>query len=590
MPPTPTVTPLATPHATPPATPPADATTAPATTRGSGGAAAPPPASGNGHRSLPLTVLQSLQSTRLGRETLGAATEELRAIGRSRTWAADARAAVVTFLVALPLCLGIAIASGASPMTGILTAAIGGLLVGLLSESPFMVTAPAAGIVALTVNAVATLGSYRGMLASLVVAGGIQLLLGIVGAGTLSYLVPMAVIKGMLAAIGIILVLKQIPHALGYSVDFPGDESFRQLNNENTFSTLVNALERVHPGATTITTVSLVLLILWSRTTHLRRWVPGPLVAVALAVALNAVFGWWRPGWQLAGDQLVRLPAAGSWTELAAVFQAPDWTVLARPEAWRVAVTLGIVASLEALLCLSATSRIDPYRREPSSNRELVAQGIGNAVSGLVGGLPMSGVVVRSAANVDAGAQSKLAVMMHALLLLVAVLAVPMLLNLIPIASLAAILLYTGWKLAHPSFLQHAWRQGWRRFTPFLATVLGILVTDLLVGIVVGLVVGFAFVVLDFQRSPGYAVVSPKGAVLTRLRLNDAVTFLHKATLAATLEALPPGSRIELDGRFCRHIDNDVLELIHEFKDTARSRGIDYRLVGIPEALTMPSH
>jgi len=452
-----------------------------------------------------------------------------------------------------------------------------------------MVTAPAAGIVSVTLGAVATLGSYRGMLAALVVAGGLQLLLGIVGAGTLSYLVPLAVIKGMLAAIGLILILKQIPHALGYSVDFLGDESFRQLNDENTFTTLISALERVHPGATVITALSLLVLIGWSITTRLRRWIPGPLVVVVLSIALNAVFGAWRPTWQLTGSQLVTLPAFGAWSGLLAVVQAPDWSVLARGDAWRVAISLGVVASLESLLCLSGTSRIDPYRREPSANRELLAQGVGNAVSGLVGGLPLSGVVVRSAVNVSAGAQSKAAVMMHAVLLLLAVLAAPALINLIPISALAAILLYTGWKLVHPSFLQHAWKQGWRRFTPFLVTMLAILLTDLLVGIAIGLIVGFAFVLIDHQRARGYTVVSPKGAVLTRLRLNDPVTFLHKATLAATLEALPEGSRIELDGRFSRHIDPDVLELIHEFKETARSRRIDYRLVGIPDASIMPS-
>jgi SulP family sulfate permease len=553
---------------------------------------APSPPRGDAGRAerLSRALLVELPATRLGRETLGAATEELRQIGRSPTWAADARAAVVTFLIALPLCLGVAIASGVPPMTGILTGVIGGLLVGLLSQSSLMITAPAAGFVVITVNAIATLGSYRALLASLVVAGGIQMVLGIVGAGTLSYMVPLAVIKGMLAAIGIILVLKQIPHALGYSVDFLGDESFRQLNNETTFSTLATALERVHPGAATITTISLIILIIWARTTVVRRWVPGPLVVVVLAIALNSVLGSWRPGWQLAGTQLVSLPAFGAWAELGRVVQTPDWSVLARGDAWRVALTLGVVASLESLLCLSATNRIDPLRREPSTNRELLAQGVGNAVSGLVGGLPMSGVVVRTAANVDAGAQSKLAAILQALLLLVAVLAAPALLNLIPIPALAAILLYTGWKLAHPSLLQHTWRQGWRRFTPFLVTTVAILVTDLLTGIGIGLIVGFGFVLIDHQRSPGYSVVSPKGAVLTRLRFNDTVTFLHKASLAAKLESMEPGSRIELDGRFSHHIDHDVLELIHEFKDTARGRGIDYRLVGIPDATIMPSH
>lgn len=574
---------------TTPSSPPAFPAEAPG---GSAPPREPSPASAGAESPTPLSLalLSELQVSSLGRRPVDAARDGTRGIRQLADWGADARAAVVTFLIALPLCLGIAIASGAPPMTGVLSGLIGGLLVGALSQSPFMVTAPAAGIVAMTVTAATTLGSYRAMLATVVVAGGFQIVLGIVGAGTLSYMVPLAVIKGMLAAIGLILILKQIPHALGYSVDFVGDESFRQLNNETTFTTLINALERVHPGATAITAVSLLVLILWSTTSRLRRWVPGPLVVVVLAVAMNLLFASWRPAWQLTGPQLVSLPSFGAWSELANVMQMPDWSVLARPDAWRLALALSVVASLESLLCLSATSRIDPYRREPSANRELLAQGVGNTVAGLIGGLPMSGVVIRSAANVDAGAQSKAAVMMHAVLLLVAVLAAPALLNLIPISALAAILLYTGWKLVHPSFLQHAWRQGWRRFTPFLLTMVAILMTDLLVGIGIGIIVGFAFVLLEHQQSPGYSVVSPKGAVLMRLRLNDPVTFLHKASLAATLEALPPSSRIELDGRFTHHIDPDVLELIHEFKETAQSRSIDYRLVGIPDASIMPSH
>lgn len=547
-------------------------------------------AAGSARPSTIKTLTDRLQLDRMGRQTLLAATQELSALRTSHTWAADLRAAVVTSLVAFPLCIGIAITSGAPPLTGIVTGIIGGILVGLISQSPFMVTGPAAGLTAITISGVAALGSYRGFLAALVVAGAMQVALSVAGAGVLSYVVPLSVIKGMLAAVGVILILKQIPHAVGYSVDFVGDESFRQLNNENTFSGVISALERVHPGAATLTALSLILLIAWSRTTHARRWVPGPLLIVVIGVALNAVFAAWRPTWALAGAQLVSLPVLTSWSDVGRVLQGPEWSVLAHAEAWRVGLTIGLVASLESLLSLSATSRIDPYRREPSTNRELLAQGIGNTVSGLIGGLPMSGVVVRSAVNVDAGAKTKAAVMMHALLLLLAVALIPFVLNAIPLAALAAILLYTGYRLAHPSLLQHVWRQGWRQFTPFLVTAVAILVTDLLTGLIAGLAVGFLFVLLEHQRSVGYTVVSPHGAVLTRLRFNDTVSFLHKASLAEKLEGLPPGSRIELDGRHAKHLDHDVLELIHEFKETAKSRNIDYRLVGIPESTIMPSH
>lgn len=535
-----------------------------------------------------LPVMSRLQLRGLGRDALTAATAEMQAIKSANAWAADVRAALVTFLVALPLSIGIALASGMPAMTGVLTGVIGGLLVGALSQTSFMVTGPAAGLAALTVTATATLGSYRGVLAALVMAGVLQIVLGLVGAGVLSFMVPLSVIKGMLMAIGVILVLKQIPHALGYNADFQGDEAFRQLNDENTFSTLATAMERVHPGAATLTAVSLILLIVWSKTPA-RRWLPGPLLIVVLSVLLNAVMGATRPAWHLTGEQLVTLPPVGSWGELGAVFLTPDWQVLARPEAWRIALTLGLVASLESLLCLSAMNRIDPIHREPSTNRELLAQGVGNAVSGLVGGLPMSGVVVRSAVNAEAGAQTKAAVILHALLFVVTVLLLPGLLNQIPIAALAGILIYTGYRLAHPSLLQHAWRQGWRQFLPFLVTVVAILVTELLTGIAAGLVVGFVCVLLEHQRSTGFSVVSPPGAVLTRLRLNDRVSFLHKASLAQRLEKMPAGSRIELDGRNGQHIDHDVLELIHEFTATARSRSIDYRLVGIPDSTTMPA-
>lgn len=526
----------------------------------------------------------------VGRDALATASHELAALRTSLTWAADARAAMVTVLVAFPLCVGIAVMSGAPPLTGVITGVIGGLLVGAISQSPLMVTGPAAGLAAITISGTAVLGSYRGFLAALVVGGAMQVVLSIVGAGVLGYVVPLSVIKGMLAAIGVILVLKQIPHAVGYSVDFEGDEAFRQLNNENTFTSVVTALERMHPGAVSVTVISLLLLVGWSRTTTARRWVPGPLLIVIVGIGLNVLFGAWRPSWALTGGQLVQLPELTSGAALGAVLQLPDWSVLLRGEAWRIGLTLGLVASLESLLALSATSRIDPYRREPSTNRELFAQGIGNAVSGLVGGLPLSGVVVRSAVNVDAGARTKAAVMMHAILLLLAVALIPFVLNAIPLAVLAAILLYTGYRLAHPTLVAHVWRQGWRQFTPFLVTALAILFTDLLTGMVTGLAVGFLFVFIEHQRSAGFSVVSPHGAVLTRLRFNDTVSFLHKASLAETLEALPPGSRIELDGRYARHLDHDVLELIHEFRETATSRKIDYRLVGIPDSTIMPSH
>lgn len=507
------------------------------------------------------------------------------------TWRADLPASIVVFLVAVPLCLGIALASGAPLFSGIISGIIGGLVVGAVSQSQLMVSGPAAGLTAIVVGAIATLGSFRAFLVSVVLAGAIQVVLGLLGAGVIGYIFPMAVIKGMLAAIGIILILKQIPHALGYGADFQGDEAFRQANSETTFSSIGTAIERIHPGALTLSLVGLLLLVIWDKTRLKKiKLLPGPLAVVVLGTALNAIFGVTLPALHLTGDHLVTLPVARSLGEFAALFVFPDWSSISRPDVWRFALTIGVVASLESLLSLSATNRIDPYRREPSTNRELVAQGIGNSLSGLVGGLPVTGVIVRSAANVDAGARTKWSAILHGALLLLAAATIPMVLNMVPIAPLAAILLYTGFKLAHPRLLRHAWSQGTYQLIPFVITLGAILLTDLLVGIGVGLAIGLFFVLIEHLRTPCFTVVSPKGSVLMRLRLNENVTFLNKASLATTLEALPPGTRVEVDGRNCTRIDHDVLELIHEFGETARLRHIDLRLVGIPEQSIMPAH
>ena len=507
------------------------------------------------------------------------------------SWRADVPASIVVFLIAVPLCLGIALASGAPLFAGIISGIVGGLVVGAISQSQLMVSGPAAGLTAIVVSAIATLGSFRAFLVSVVLAGVLQVVLGLIGAGVIGYVFPMAVIKGMLAAIGIILILKQIPHAVGYDADFPGDEAFRQANAENTFSSLWSAIERIHPGALALSLLSLVLLLVWDSTGLKKlKLLPGPLVVVLIGTALNSYFGAASSAMHLSGDHLVTLPVARSLEEFAGLFVFPDWSAITTPEVWRIAVTIGVVASLESLLSLSATNRIDPYRREPSTNRELVAQGVGNTLSGLVGGLPVTGVIVRSAANVDAGARTKWSAILHGALLLAAAATIPAVLNLVPIAPLAAILLYTGFKLAHPRLLKHAWSQGVYQFTPFVLTVVAILLTDLLVGIGIGLAIGLLFVLLDHLRAPCFTVVSPPGSVLTRLRLNENVTFLNKASLATYLEAMPPRSRIEIDGRACKRIDHDVVELIHEFGETTRLRHIDLRLVGIPRQSIMPAH
>jgi MFS superfamily sulfate permease-like transporter len=454
-----------------------------------------------------------------------------------------------------------------------------------------MVSGPAAGLTAIVVTALATLGSYRAFLAAVVLAGVVQLLLAVLRAGIIGYYFPSSVIRGMLAAIGLTLVLKQIPHAIGYDADYEGDEAFAQLTGENTFSAIGHALSRIEPAAVVLSLVALAMLVLWDKTRLKRiKLLPGPLAVVLAGIVGQWVLPMLHPALQLAPEHLVGLPTPGSFGEVLGLLSFPDWSALARLDTWRVALTLGIVASLETLLSLEATDRMDPFKREAPTDRELAAQGIGNIVAGLVGGLPVTGVIVRSAANVDAGAQTKLSAIIHGVLLLLAVLTIPLLLNRIPLASLAAILIYTGFKLSHPRLLRHAWAQGRTQWAPFVVTVVAILLSDLLIGITIGLVIGFVFILFDQLRYPCYTVVSPQGSVLTRLKLQEQVSFLHKATLARVLDELPPESRIEIDGTACQHIDHDVLEFISDFRQTARLKRIDFRTVGIALPPVSPSH
>ncbi len=504
-------------------------------------------------------------------------------IPQAPQWRHDAPASVVVFLVALPLCLGVALASGAPLFAGIIAGVVGGLVVAPLSGSALMVSGPAAGLTAIVLAAITQLGDYRAFLAAVVVGGAVQLVLAALRAGIIGYYFPSAVIKGMLAAIGLVLILKQLPHAVGYDADAMGDETFRQSNTENTFSGITHALDAIEPGAVVIALLSLVMLFGWAHTPLARlKLLPAPLGVVVLGVGLNALYAAFVPSWTLAPTHLVALPVPEGAAGYLAQFSSPAWASLLDPAVWRIGITLGIVASLETLLSLEATDKMDPLKREAPPNRELFAQGVGNTLSGLIGGLPLTGVIVRSAANVSAGARTRWSAILHGGLLVVAVVLMPRLLNLIPLAALAAILLYTGWKLAHPSILKGMIRLGRSQWVPYVVTVAAILFTDLLVGIAVGMTVGLFIILRDTLRNPPYTLVSPKGAVLTRWQLHDHVNFLNKAALLDALESLTPGSRLEVDGRNIRRIDPDALEVLHEFGETAAERGIDYRLVGIP--------
>ncbi len=502
-------------------------------------------------------------------------------------WRADFPASIVVFLVALPLCLGIALASGAPLFAGIIAGVIGGLVVAPISGSALMVSGPAAGLTAIVLAAITQLGDYRAFLVAVVLGGVLQVVLATARAGIIGYYFPSSVIKGMLSAIGIVLILKQFPHAVGYDADAMGNESFRQTTEGTTFSALGDALATLQHGAVVVSMLALVILFSWSKTPLAKvKLLPAPLVAVLLGLGLNALFAIAAPGLVIEASHLVALPVPTSGAEWAAQFTTPLWSAISNPAVWRIGVTLGIVASLETLLSLEATDKMDPYKREAPPNRELVAQGVGNIASGVLGGLPLTGVIVRSAANVGAGARTRWSAILHSVLLTLAVVSIPALLNRIPLAALAAILLHTGWKLAHPQIGRALWRQGASQFIPYVTTIVVVLVTDLLVGIAVGMTVGVFFLLKDMLQSPPYTEVSPKGAVLRRLELHPYVNFLNKGALLSALEGMPDGSRLELDGRQIRRIDPDVLEVIHNFRETAALRGIDYRLVSVPETST----
>lgn len=499
------------------------------------------------------------------------------------SWKRDLPASLVVFLVAVPLCLGIALASGAPLFSGIIAGIIGGLVVGLISDSELMVSGPAAGLTAIVLAAISQLGGFDAFLAAVVIAGAMQIAFGLLRAGVIGHYFPTAVVKGMLSAIGLILVLKQIPHAVGYDADAMGDDAFLQSNHETTFSALTEAFTHVQWGAAVVAAICLPLLFVWGKGPLKRlQHFPAPLAVVLLGVALNWLFGFVAPELVIDPSHLVQVPVPDSLGAFFGQFTFPDWSALLRPAVWQVALTLAVVASLESLLSLQATDEMDPWHREADTDRELLAQGTGNLLAGLVGGLPITGVIVRSATNISAGAQTRWSGILHGVWLLIAALAIPRLLNLIPLAALAAVLIHVGYKLANPVLFKAALRRGRTYAFSFYFTVVVILATDLLRGILVGLAVGVIAILRDHVQSPPFTEVSPPGAVLKRLRLHDQVNFLHRAALSSVLESLPDGSRIELDARGTKRLDADVLEVVENFRKRAHERDIDLRLVGFP--------
>ncbi|MXV52727.1 SulP family inorganic anion transporter [Pedobacter sp. HMF7647] len=495
----------------------------------------------------------------------------------------DLPSSIVVFLIALPLCLGIALASGAPLFSGILTGIIGGIVTASLSGSELSVSGPAAGLTVIVLGAITKLGAFDTFLLAVVLAGIFQIILGFIRAGTIANYFPSAVIEGMLAAIGIILILKQLPHAVGYDADFEGDESFIQSDN-NTLSALGSALSKVNFGAVIISIISLITLIYWPKIKKVSG-VPAALLVVVLGIALSFLFK--NTSLRLHDDQLVSIPVVNSFNEFTGLFTFPNFKALANKDVWIVAITIAIVASLETLLSLEAVDKIDPIKRVSPTNRELFAQGTGNIVSGLLGGLPMTSVIVRSSANVNSGARTKMSAIFHGTWLLVSLLLIPGLINMIPLSCLAAILLFTGYKLANPSLFVRLWKHGKDQFIPFVVTVLAVVFTDLLTGVGIGMLIGIFFILRTNLRNPYFYNINGEGDI--KIRLAEEVSFLNKAAIQYTLTHLPKESTVIIDGTNSRFIDMDVLEIIKNFKHHAHTKGIIVQLVNVKDHYDVPS-
>ena len=486
----------------------------------------------------------------------------------------DVPSSIVVFLVALPLCLGIALGSNAPLFSGIIAGIVGGIVIGFLSGSQLSVSGPAAGLTAIVVVAIGKLPSFEAFLLAVVLCGVFQIILGFIRAGILGDYVPNCVIKGMLAAIGIILILKQFPHLIGYDKNFLGDESFLQRDNENTFSGIFRALAAITPGAAIIGGGSLIIFIIWEKFVSKKKFarlIPAPLVVVLIAVAVNWLFATTAPGYALKPEHLVNIPVASSAGEFLSFFTLPDWSQFMNKEVWIAGVTLALVASLETLLSIEAIDDLDPYQRVTPTNRELKAQGVGNLLSGLIGGLPITSVIVRSSANVNAGARTRMSTVYHGILLLLCVALIPGLLNLIPTAALAAVLILTGYKLAKPSLFKAFYRKGWDQFLPFIITIVAILFTDLLTGVMIGIGVGLFFIIRsNFKTS--VLVVHDHNKFLVRLRKD--VSFLNKPIIKNKLEKVPENASVIIDTSRADFIDKDIVEVIEDFMLHAHLKNI----------------
>ncbi|MGB5387179.1 MAG: SulP family inorganic anion transporter [Eudoraea sp.] len=496
----------------------------------------------------------------------------------------DIPASIVVFFVALPLCLGIALASGAPLFSGLIAGIVGGIIVGTLSGSQIGVSGPAAGLAAIVLTAIGALGGYENFLVAVVLGGAIQIIFGVLKAGIIAYYFPSSVIKGMLTGIGLIIILKQIPHFFGYDADPEGDFAFFQVDGENTFSEIFNAVNFISPGATMVAFLALGILVLWDnfliKKAKIFQLIQGPLVAVFVGILyynLTKDSGFWG----ISSDHLVSVPIPDTLDSFMGQFSFPNFQVIVRPEIWITAFTIALVASLETLLCVEATDKLDPQKRVTPTNKELLAQGTGNIISGLIGGLPITQVIVRSSANIQSGGRSKMSAIIHGFLLLISVILIPRLLNMIPLSVLAAILLIVGYKLAKPALFKKMYDIGWKQFIPFTVTVLGIIFTDLLIGIGLGLGVGIAVILIKSYQNSHFLHIEDisNGKHRIKITLAEEVTFFNKGAILKELDSLPRETFLEIDVRKTRYLDNDIIEILDDFAFKAKERNIDIHLI-----------
>ncbi len=497
----------------------------------------------------------------------------------------DIPASIVVFLVAMPLCLGIALASGAPLFAGLISGIIGGIVVGSLSGSPLGVSGPAAGLAVIVLNAITALGGFEIFLVAVILAGILQVIMGFAKAGIIAYFFPSSVIHGMLAGIGIIIFLKQIPHAFGYDGDPAGDFSFLQVDGFNTLNELVHMLDFISPGVLVISSISLLILILWEtelfKKLKFTKLVQGPLVAVVTGIVLNSIFNS-IPSLAISADHLVSVPIPESISGFFSNFSLPDFNALSRADVYVTAVVIAVVASLETLLCVEASDKQDTLKRVTPTNRELKAQGVGNIIAGFIGGLPVTQVIVRSSANQQSGGKTKASTIIHGVLLLISIVLIPKVLNLIPLGVLAAILLVVGYKLAKPALFKKIYNEGMGQFIPFVVTVLGIVFTDLLMGIGLGMVVA-VFIILRNNYKIPYKMQKEnlEGKDKIRIVLAEDVTFLNKASILKTLDQIPNNTMVEIDATNTHFIHHDVTEIIEDFEVNAKSRDIHVKTINL---------